>query len=161
MNDYIIRNGEKEDLKEVLSMITELAKFERAEDQVQTTLTQLEEDGFGDNKAFEFLIVKKEDVYCGFALYYSGYSTWKGATLYLEDFMIREKFRNQGLGSLLFKEIVNIAIKNKVKRLDWQVLEWNKSAINFYNKQKASLENQWLNGRLYEKDLKEINNESI
>ena len=87
-------------------------------------------------------------------IFYQGYSTWKGATLYLEDIMIKPKLRRKGFGGVLFKEIIKVAKKREVKRLDWQVLDWNSSAIAFYEKYKATLDGKWLNGRLFELDLK-------
>ena len=154
MKDLIIRKAKKSDMQQLLYMITELAKFEKAQEQVQNSVEQLQKDGFGGKSYFEALIAEYQNQVCGYALFYEGYSTWKGVTLYLEDLMVREPYRNKGIGEKLFKEIVNIAKQKKVKRLDWQVLDWNKSAIDFYKKQQASLDGSWLNGRLFEKDLK-------
>ena len=129
MKELVIRKAEKSDMNQVMSMIVELAKFEKAQNEVQTNVKQLEEDGFGLKNCFEALIAEYNQEVCGYALFYQGYSTWKGATLYLEDIMVRESFRNKGIGEKLFKEIVNIAKQKNVKRLDWQVLDWNSKAI--------------------------------
>ena len=155
MKELVIRKAEKSDMNQVMSMIIELAKFEKAQNEVQTNVQQLEEDGFGLKNCFEALIAEYNQEVCGYALFYHGYSTWKGLTLYLEDIMVRESFRNKGIGDKLFREIVNIAKQKNVKRLDWQVLDWNSKAIKFYKKQQATLDGSWLNGRLFEKDLKE------
>ncbi len=154
MKDLIIRKGEIDDMKDVLLMIKELAKFENAEQEVNTTVNQLKQDGFGSKKLFEVIIAEYKNEICGYAFFYQGYSTWKGATLYLEDIMIKPKLRRKGLGSILFNEIIKEAKARGVKRLDWQVLDWNSSAIAFYEKYKASLDGEWLNGRLFELDLK-------
>ena len=161
MKDLVVRKAKKSDMKEVLSMIIELAKFEKSENEVQTTVKQLQKDGFGENNYFDVLIAEYQNKVCGYALFYQGYSTWKGTTLYLEDLMVREPFRNKGVGERLFKEITNIANKRKVKRLDWQVLDWNLSAIRFYKKQQATIESGWLNGRLFQKEINASKNEGI
>jgi GNAT superfamily N-acetyltransferase len=85
----------------------------------------------------------------GFALYYFGYSTWKGRTLYLEDLYVQEDFRKAGIGQQLFDHIVSVAKNEKVRRMDWQVLNWNEPALAFYRKNKAILDDEWINGRLF------------
>ena len=85
----------------------------------------------------------------GFALYYISYSTWKGRCLYLEDFYVQEAERKQGHGQALFDEIVQVAKKMCVKRMDWQVLDWNHTALNFYRRNHATLDPEWINGRLF------------
>ena len=156
MKDLIIRKGEIDDMNDVLLMITELAKFENAAEQVNTTVEQLKTDGFGSKKLFEVIIAEYKNEICGYAFFYQGYSTWKGVTLYLEDLMVKAKNRKQGIGSYLFDEIIRIAKDRNVKRLDWQVLDWNSGAIEFYHQYKATLDGQWLNGRLFELDLKKF-----
>ena len=88
---------------------------------------------------------KKDEKVAGIALYYSKYSTWKGRCLYLEDIIVKESERMNGIGSLLLKELIAIADKAGVKRLEWQVLDWNEPAINFYKKHKAIIDGEWLN----------------
>jgi GNAT superfamily N-acetyltransferase len=85
----------------------------------------------------------------GFALYYVSYSTWKGRCLYLEDFYVKEAKRQLGIGAKLFEEVVAVAKTRQVKRMDWQVLEWNETALQFYRKQNAILDGEWVNGRLF------------
>ena len=84
----------------------------------------------------------------GFALYYTSYSTWKGQCLYLEDFLVTEKMRGNGIGKLLFDEIISIAKQRKVARFVWQILDWNEPALNFYRKYNADLDSGWVNGKL-------------
>jgi len=103
------------------------------------------EDGFGDNAIFDFLVVEKDGIVAGIALYYTKYSTWKGRCLYLEDIIVKESERMNGFGSMLLKELVSIAEKTGVKRLEWQVLDWNEPAINFYKKHKTIIDGDWLN----------------
>jgi len=154
MKDLIIRNALSSDMETVLSLIKELADFENESDQVKITIDRLIEDGFGKEPLFKAIVAVYNGEICGYALYYYGYSTWNGKTLYLEDFMIKSEYRRMGIGQILFNEIKKIANQQMVKRLDWQVLDWNKTAIDFYKKNKASFEGEWLNGRLFSLDLK-------
>jgi ribosomal protein S18 acetylase RimI-like enzyme len=154
MKDLIIRNALSSDMETVLSLIKELADFENASDQVKMTIDRLIEDGFGKEPLFKAIVAVYNGEICGYALYYYGYSTWNGKTLYLEDFMIKSEYRRMGIGQIVFNEIKKIANQQMVKRLDWQVLDWNKTAIDFYKKNKASFEGEWLNGRLFSLDLK-------
>lgn len=102
-----------------------------------------------DDKICHAIVAEEKNEIVGFALYYISYSTWKGRCLYLEDFYVKESNRQQGIGGLLFEEIVSIAQTIQVKRMDWQVLEWNEPAIQFYKKYDAILDPEWLNGRLF------------
>ena len=97
----------------------------------------------------EAIVAENNKEIIGFALYYTAYSTWKGVSLYLEDFYVKENHRKNGVGNLLFEKVVEIAKEKKVKRMDWQVLEWNKLALDFYDKKGAELSAEWINGRLY------------
>ncbi|MNY13969.1 Protease synthase and sporulation negative regulatory protein PAI 1 [compost metagenome] len=98
----------------------------------------------------EALVVETDDQQVvGFALHYESYSTWKGRCLYLEDFYIQPEFRRGGIGSRLFTQVVEIARERGAKRMDWQVLDWNEPAIQFYKKHDALLDPEWLNGRLF------------
>jgi GNAT superfamily N-acetyltransferase len=85
----------------------------------------------------------------GFALFYTNYSTWKGKCLYLEDLYVLPEFRRIGAGSALFERVIDEAKKRKVRRMDWQVLDWNEPAIEFYKKKGALLDPEWINGRLF------------
>ena len=154
MNELIIRKALPSDMGDVLSMIKELAEFEKALDKVKMTKEQLIKDGFGRSPFFNCIIAFCEGEVCGYAFYYFGYSTWNGKTLYLEDIMIKSAFRRKGIGQKLFDKIVGIAKKENVKRFDWQVLNWNQPAIDFYKKNNASFDDEWLNGRLFSLDLK-------
>ena len=103
-----IRKGVKTDLPSVLKLIKELADYENAKDQVTITLDNLEHDGFGQNPWYWFLVAEKEDEIVGLSFYWIRYSTWKGKFLFLEDFVIKEKFRRRGIGSQLFEETIKI-----------------------------------------------------
>ncbi len=151
-----IRKAYEHDCEEILNLIKELASYEKAEDQVELTLNQLKIDGFGSNPLYNVQLAENENEILGIALYYYKYSTWKGRCLYLEDLVIKEKYRRQGIGSLLFQAVINISKKENVKRMEWQVLDWNTPAIEFYKKYDADLETEWLNGKFYESDIRKL-----
>lgn len=143
-----IRKATPEDMPKVLELITELAVYENAAEQVENTVEQLTEDGFGANPVFECIVAEEETV-VGFALFYTSYSTWKGTCLYLEDLLVTESKRRAGIGKLLFDEVLQVAKDRGAKRFEWQVLDWNEPAINFYKKYNADLDPEWINGKLF------------
>lgn len=153
MNNIEIREARLEDCDSMVDLITELAIYEKAEKEMEMTAVQLERDGFGENPLFHVIVAEKEAEIIGLAFYYYKYSTWKGSCLYLEDLVVREASRKEGVGSKLFEAVIRVAKLKKVKRMEWQVLDWNEPAINFYNKYNAELDPEWINGRFYEKDL--------
>ncbi len=143
-----IRKGSKTDLPQVLGLIKELAIYEKAPNEVEVTVEQMEEWGFGNDKQFEFFVGEKNNTIVGIALYYYKYSTWKGKCLFLEDIIVTESERRHGYGKLLFNEMVKVAKAQKVKRMEWQVLEWNTPAIDFYKNYNANLDAEWINCKL-------------
>lgn len=152
----IIRKGKKEDCNAVLELINELAVYEKAADQVEVSIQDLEEDGFGKNAIYNLLVAEKDNVIIGIALYYTKYSTWKGKCIYLEDLIVTEKERGIGVGKMLFEELIKIAAAQNSGRMEWQVLDWNEPAINFYKKYNAELDEEWFNGRFRREQLKEL-----
>ena len=151
-----IREGVKEDLPSVLGLIKELADYENSLEEVIITLEQLEDDGFGDHPWYWFLIAEKDNEIIGLSFYWIRYSTWKGKFLFLEDFVIKEEYKRQGIGSKLFEETINICKKQKLNGMIWQVLDWNTPAIKFYKKYNADISKDWLNGKLAKKQIDEI-----
>jgi len=149
MNNICVRPAVKDDMSRVLELITELAIYENAEEQVSNSVEQLIEDGFGENPTFECRVAEKDSEVVGFAIFYTSYSTWKGNCLYLEDLLVTESERRSGIGKLLFDEVLSIAKERGAKRFEWQVLDWNEPAINFYKKYKADLDPEWINGKLF------------
>jgi len=143
-----IREAKPTDMDAVFGLIKELAIYENAAEQVTNSVDNLIEDGFGSNAVFKCLVAVANQQVIGFALYYTSYSTWKGRCLYLEDFLVTEDWRRKGVGKLLFDEVYKIAQETKVKRFEWQVLDWNEPAINFYKKYKANLDETWVNCKL-------------
>ena len=147
-----IRKGQKEDMNGVLALIQELAVFEKEPKAVLITVDDLIRDGFGDNPLFEVFVAEadtdpsdseqpKEIV--GIALYYYRYSTWKGKTIHLEDLVVKDSMRGTGLGYALYSEIIKQGQKDKVRRIEWNVLDWNTPAIEFYEKSGAKILDEW------------------
>lgn len=142
----IIRKAIKSDCKQILELVKELAVYEKAPNEVTITLEHFEESGFGNSPVWWALVAEEKDEIIGFALYYIRFSTWKGQRMYLEDFIITERHRGKGLGKLLFDALLNEAKEKKLNAVCWQVLNWNKPAINFYRKYNTSFDGEWLNG---------------
>jgi len=143
-----IRKGVESDLPQVLGLVKELAHYEKAPNEVDVTLEEMQSWGFGKDKIFEFFVAENENKIVGIALYYYKYSTWKGKCLFLEDIIVTEAFRRYGLGSKLFSEVVLVAKQQKVRRMEWQVLDWNEPALNFYKKYNSHLDPEWVNCKL-------------
>lgn len=143
-----IREANRSDVRVILELIKGLADYEKAPDEVTNTIESLEADIF-DKHLCEAIVAEEDGVVIGFALYYTSYSTWKGPCIYLEDLYVLPEKRNLKVGSKLFDAVVEIAKNREVQRMDWQVLEWNQLAIDFYNRKGAILDPEWLNGRLF------------
>lgn len=143
-----LRKAEKSDLPEVLSMIQELALYEKAPQEVTVTLAELEKDGYGHKPLFEILLACSQDEILGMAFYFFSYSTWKGRCIYLEDIIVKEPYRGQQIGYRLFEAVIDKCKEYGARRMQWQVLEWNEPAINFYRKFNANLDPEWVNGKL-------------
>ncbi len=143
-----IREASPGDEKAIFDLIYALAVYEKAPEQVTNTPEQLRKDLFEDKICHAF-VAEEDGQIIGFALYYISYSTWKGKCLYLEDFFVIPEKRQQGIGEQLFRKTVQKAKELGVKRMDWQVLEWNEPALAFYKKQDATLDEEWVNGRLF------------
>lgn len=151
-----IRKGTESDIEQALSLIKELAIYEKAPDEVEVTPNEMRAWGFGSNKIFDFFVAEENDVIIGMALYYFKYSTWKGKCLFLEDIIVTETQRGKGIGKLLFDKIIEVSKSTNVRRMEWQVLDWNTPAINFYKKYAATLDGEWINGKLTKAQLEKL-----
>jgi GNAT superfamily N-acetyltransferase len=138
-----IRKGISEDMEAVLSLIQELADFENEPNAVVITVEDLIRDGFGSTPLFHVFVAEIESQIVGIALYYYRYSTWKGKTIHLEDLVVKEKMRGSGVGFALYSEIIKQGKKEKVRRIEWNVLDWNTPAINFYINSGAKILDDW------------------
>jgi len=144
-----IRRAVKEDCPRLLELITELAIYEKAPDDVTVTLKHFEESGFGPSPVWWSFVAEEDGVIHGFALYYIRYSTWKGQAMYLEDIIVTESMRGKKIGKLLFDRLIEEAKEKKFNRIIWQVLDWNEPAINFYRKYNADFDASWVNCSIY------------
>jgi len=151
--DVKIREGAEKDYPAVLSLIKELATFENAPEKVINTVERMKEE----KQYFNVIVAedtKKEIV--GIAVYYFAYYTWVGKSLYLDDLCVKESCRGKKIGTRLLKEIFKVARKENCKRVRWQVLNWNKPAIDLYKKCGATLDGEWLNCDFDEKAIREF-----
>jgi len=126
-----------------LGLIQELAAFEKEPDAVLITVDDLTRDGFGEVPLFQVFVAEVDSEIVGIALYYYRYSTWKGKTIHLEDLVVKDKMRGTGLGYALYSEIIKQGKKDKVRRIEWNVLDWNTTAIEFYEKSGAKVLGDW------------------
>lgn len=149
-----IRLATENDMPEVLNLIKELATFEKEPDAVELTVEELEKDGFETNPEFTCFVAEKDNRIEGMALVYKRYSTWKGVALHLEDLIVRNDKRSSGIGTKLLDTVVKYADEIGVKRINWEVLDWNKPAIDFYNKKGAKVMEDWRVVRLDELGIK-------
>ena len=150
----IIRKGELKDASGIFSLINELAKFENEPDAVEVTIEDIKNDGFSDYPKFEVFVAELNEELIGMALFYYRYSTWKGKTLHLEDLIVRETARGKGIGKLLYNEVLKYAHQQKLKRVEWAVLNWNTPAVNFYENSGAVVFDDWRVVQMSQKQLK-------
>ena len=144
--NIIIRKAVKEDCERMMELIYELAVYEKAPGEVTVGFDHFVQSGFGDNPVWWAFVAEVDNIVEGFALYYTRYSTWKGQRLYLEDLLVTEKLRGKGVGKLLFDRLIKECKEKKYSGMAWQVLDWNKSAINFYKKYEGvHIDDGWLN----------------
>ena len=151
-----IRIAEAEDCPRLLELINELAIYEKAPEEVTVTLAEFVDAGFGSQPVWSAFVAEVDQQIVGFALYYTRYSTWKGCRLYLEDFIVTEDYRGQGIGKILFERVMQEARDRNFNGMVWQVLDWNKPAINFYNKYAVQIEEGWLNAAFSTAQLKNV-----
>ena len=137
-----IRPAVENDFPAILELIRELAAFEKAPHRVHNTVKQMQ----AEKDYFRALVAQTEQgEIVGMALFYFAYYTWVGKSLYLDDLYVREKWRGRGIGRRLLNRVLQIAEENQCKRVRWQVLRWNKPAIDFYRKIGATLDDEWIN----------------
>jgi GNAT superfamily N-acetyltransferase len=139
-----IRKATAEDAPQILEFIRALATFEREPDAVTATVEGLIRDGFGERPFYECLIADHDGKPAGFAFYFFNYSTWVGRPgIYVEDLFVLPEFRRLGIGRELLKQVAAIALENGCQRLQWQVLDWNTPAIDFYRALGAEFMDEW------------------
>ena len=140
---YIIRRAIKEDMNQVHKLICELAVFENEPDAVKITKETLVQFGIGNNALFTCFIAENEGVILGMALVYFRFSTWEGKALHLEDLIVSNQYRNKGIGKALYNQVMVYADQEDVNRVEWEVLDWNTNAIDFYEKSGVTFFKDW------------------
>ncbi len=154
MNTVHLRAATRDDMPAVLDLVRELAAYENAPEEVTVTVADYEKDGF-DHGLFTCIVAELDDEIVGMTLFYPRYSTWKGRTIHLEDFIVKHEHRQKGIGKKLFDAVVREAQAFGAKRLEWAVLEWNTPALNFYNKLNAEYDKEWYLAQLREQQINE------
>lgn len=148
----------------MLELVRELAIFEREPEAVTVTEEEMLDAGFGERPIWVGWVaeVRSENEassaprVVGMSICYERYSTWKGRCLYLEDIVVTESMRGNGIGEGLFRACAAHAVSGKFHHMLWQVLDWNEGAIRFYSRFGAEISDEWLNGRLGLKQLEEL-----
>jgi GNAT superfamily N-acetyltransferase len=151
--DFSIRDARPDDMEQVLGLIQELAHFEKEPEAVEITKEDLVKDGYGEQRMFHCFVAETLEGIVGIALVYPRYSTWKGPAIHLEDLIVAERMRGSGLGTALLDEVVKYGHGLGVKRICWEVLDWNEPAIEFYEKKGANVLRDW--------DVVQLNEEGI
>ena len=155
-----IRRAEARDVPQMLALVQELATFEKEPEAVTVTEAAMFDAGFGKKPTwFGWVAEGSDDRIVGIAICYDRYSTWKGRCLYLEDIVVTDSMRGQGIGDLLFRECVKHALTNNYHSMRWQVLDWNEGAIRFYKRMGAGLDPGWLNGDLTKEQMQQLTTE--
>jgi GNAT superfamily N-acetyltransferase len=157
-----IRPATQADVPEILKFIRALAAYEREPDAVTATEAGLLRDGFGANPFYFCLMAEEDGRPAGFALYFYNYSTWLGRPgLYLEDLFVHPEFRGLGIGKALLQRVAAIALEKGCQRLQWEVLDWNTPAIEFYRAMGAEFLDEWRNVRVSGDALKRLSGTGI
>lgn len=144
-----IRPATAADVKQILAFVRALAKYERAPDAVTATEEGLLRDGFGPHPFYECLIAELDGRPAGFALFFYNYSTWMGRPgIYLEDLFVEPELRGRGIGKALLQQVAAVAVEKGCQRLQWEVLDWNTPAIDFYAAMGAEFLDEWRNVRV-------------
>ena len=160
MNDYKIRQAQKEDAIALFNLIQELAVFEKLAHQVTGTPEALAGHLFGTSACAEAIVAESQGQLVGFALFFKTYSTFLTKPgLYLEDIFVREAYRSQGIGKELLRAVTQIAQERDYGRLEWSVLDWNESAIAFYEKMGAEVLPDWRICRVTGQSLQSMGND--
>lgn len=152
-----IRKASVEDVPLILSFIHELAEYEREPNAVRATEDDLIRDGFSANPKFRVIIAESEGKPAGMAFFFHHYSTWQGRHgLFLEDLFVRPQFRARGIGKALMIQLAKIAVAENCYGMRWEVLDWNTSAIDVYQRLGARFREHWRVMQLTDEDLKRL-----
>ncbi len=150
----IIRKAKLNDSAAILKLIKELALYEKEPKSVILSLSDIEKHGFGLKPLFNCLVAEVNKEVVGMALYYPRYSTWKGPTFHLEDLIVSEYFKGKGIGTQLYAAFINNSYETGVERIEWNVLDWNLPAINFYKNSGANVLQDWKTVQMHRPAMK-------
>jgi GNAT superfamily N-acetyltransferase len=153
---FKIRVAGANDCSEILKLIKELAVFEKQPNAVILSEEELIKSAFSENPWVYVYVAEIDSKVVGMALYYYGFSTWKGRSLHLEDLIVNENYRKLGIGKALMNQILQLAKTEKVERMSWEVLDWNEPAIKFYESLGTIFYKDWWLCRLFRKQLEAI-----
>ncbi len=142
---FIIRDAVRSDVSDIHRLIKELAVFEKAENEMVLSIEEVTNDGFGDQPLFHCFVAEDSETQkvVGIALTYLRYSTWKGKALHLEDLIVEVEHRGNGIGSALLDHVISYGKSMKVRRIGWEVLDWNTNAIALYESKGAKVLKNW------------------
>ena len=139
----LIRPATLHDVPVLMNFSRELAEYEREPTAVLITEEALAKDGFGSQQKFRALIAEWDGRPVGYALFYDFYSSWRGSGIFLEDLFVREQLRGRGIGKALLSHVARIARQEGCHAIRWEVLDWNKPAIEFYKSLGARFLDEW------------------
>ncbi len=161
MNDkFKIREAGKDDVPVILDFIKGLAEYEKLSNEVKATEDMLRRNLF-EKKYAEVLIGELNSEPVGFALFFNNFSTFLGKPgIYLEDLYVMEKYRGRGFGRKMLSYLAKLVVERDCGRLEWSVLDWNKSAIDFYLTLGAVPMEDWTVYRLTGKELSSLADQS-
>ena len=156
-----IRPATTQDARLILDFVRDLAEYERAPEAAVATESDLLRDGFGPNPKFQCVIAEWGGQPAGFAFYFYNYSTWQGRPgLYLEDLFVRPQYRGKSIGKALLVHLAQVAVRENCGRFQWQVLDWNTPAIQFYESLGARKLTEWLTMRVEGEDIEKLAQQS-
>ncbi len=157
MTSLTIRPATRDDIPTILHFVRELAIYEKAEHEMQSTSAHLERTMFCENPAVFGLICLDGDTPVGFAVYFFNYSTWQGRHgLYLEDLYVSPECRGRGAGKALLQHLAAIAVDKDCGRFEWSVLDWNAPSIAFYDSLGAKPQSEWIRYRMTGQALEDL-----
>ena len=145
MKSPIIRRATKKDGKQLLSLVNALADYEKLKRPSRAACARLLRDAFGKRKRIDVYLAFVDKQAVGYAIFFETYSSFLALpTLYLEDIFVLKEFRKLKIGYKLFQKVLAEAKRRGCGRMEWSVLDWNKLAINFYDKIGARQMKEWL-----------------
>ena len=152
-----LRPATPQDSGTIVQLIRALAEYEREPQAAVVIEADILRDGFGDSPKFRVIIAEWDGLPAGFAFFFYNYSTWLGRPgLYLEDLFVKPEFRGRGIGKALLQRVAQIAVEENCCRFQWQVLDWNQPAIDFYRSTGARMMSEWLTMRAEGDEIRRV-----